>query len=201
MQDVLTAARALIEWGANTGSETRDECALLLARVDWDHPLGLPQPAQLPFVAGNLATACSLSGPPGSPTRTLADAVLNSADQLCWHSMYAHYESEPDIAAFRRVYGYFDLISSEGPLRCHDIYMGMSLQGPDAFYPPHVHQAVETYVTVGGTGDWKRGAEPWISALRGSFSCIQAAFVTPRKAIANPCSRSLSGQLRSAVLL
>ena len=109
------------------------------------------------------------AGPPGSPTRILADAVLSAADHLCWHAMYAHYESEPDIAAFRRVYGYFDLISSEGPLRCDDIYMGMSLQGPDAFYPPHVHQAVETYVTIGGTGDWKRGAEPWINRPPGEF--------------------------------
>lgn len=142
---------------------------MLMSQVDWNQTLTLPQPAQLPFVEGNLSVACRLSGPPGSPTRTLADAVLSAADHLCWHAMYAHYESEPDIAAFRRVYGYFDLISSEGPLRCDDIYMGMSLQGPDAFYPPHVHQAVETYVTIGGTGDWKRGAEPWINRPPGEF--------------------------------
>ena len=112
MQDILTAARALIQWGAKNSAETGKECALLLSRLDWNQPLTLPRPAQLSFVEENLATACGLAGPPGSLTRNLADAVLGAADQLCWHAMYADYETEPDIAAFRRVYGYFDLISA-----------------------------------------------------------------------------------------
>jgi dimethylpropiothetin dethiomethylase len=89
--------------------------------------------------------------------------LLANAQNLAWNAMYAHYDAEPDMAAFRRVYGYVDLIGPRGPLQCDSVYMGVSLQGPDAYYPPHAHQAVETYFTIGGTGDWKRGAEPWTS--------------------------------------
>ena len=169
MQNLLFAVKELIAQGVTQDDETGEECRLLMSRVDWAGQLILPEPASLSFVEDNLEAACRLSGSEGSAVRAVADAVWACSGQLCWHSMYAHYEDEPDMAAFRRTYGYIDLISPDGPLICPDIYMGMSLQGPDAFYPPHAHKAVETYVIIGGKGDWKRGAEPWRTRSPGEF--------------------------------
>ena len=57
----------------------------------------------------------------------------------------------------------------DGPLRCRELAVDISLQGPDIYYPPHAHRAVEIYAIIGGTGDWKRGLEPWTSRPPGDL--------------------------------
>ena len=44
---------------------------------------------------------------------------------------------------------------------------GLSLQGRDIYYPPHLHKAVERYWIVGGNGDWKINQDPWFAVKPG----------------------------------
>lgn len=161
MQAIIPALKNFCEWAVSQDDETRSEWELALSTVEWDNPVSLPEPANLPVVDWHLKTVCELSGEQGSPTRAVADAVVTDAGLLRWHDMYEYYDDEPDMAVFRRSYAYASLIGADGPLICDGFFMGISLQGPDIYYPPHAHLAVETYAIIGGTGDWKRGLEPW----------------------------------------
>ena len=169
MQAIISAVRSFCEWAASQGGETRSEFERALSAVDWNGDLKLPEPASQPVVAWHLRTACELSGESATPSRALADAVLTDAAMLRWLDIYEQYDDEPDMAVFRRSYAYTTLIGPGGPLPCGELYMGISLQGPDIYYPPHAHRAVETYAIIGGTGDWKRGLEPWTSRPPGDL--------------------------------
>ncbi len=161
MQAIISAVRSFCEWAASRDGETRSEFERVLSAVDWNRDIELPEPKTPPVVAWHLRTACGLSGAGGSPSRALADAVLVDAALLRWSDIYEQYDDEPDMAVFRRSYAYTSLIGPDGPLPCGELSVDISLQGPDIYYPPHVHRAVETYAIIGGTGDWKRGLEPW----------------------------------------
>ena len=169
MQVLISAVRIFCEWAASQDGETRSEFERALSVVNWNHEIRSPEPTNPPVVDWHLRTACGLSGESGSPTRALADAVLIDAALLRWIDMYEQYDDEPDMAVFRRSYAYTPLIGPDGPLPCGDLYMGISLQGPDIYYPPHAHRAVETYAIIGGMGDWKRGLEPWTSRPPGDL--------------------------------
>lgn len=161
MQAIISAVRSFCEWAASQDGETRSEFERALSVIDWDGDIKLPEPTNPSVVDWHLRTACGFSGAGGSPARVLADAVLVDAASLRWLGMYEQYDDEPDMAVFRRSYAYTPLIGPDGPLPCGELFMGISLQGPDIYYPPHAHRAVETYAIIGGTGDWKRGLEPW----------------------------------------
>ncbi len=169
MQAIISAVRNFCEWAALQDGDTSSEFELALSIVGWDNDIKLPVPTNPSVVDWHLETACGLSGEIGSPTRAVADAVLADAPLLRWFDMYEHYDDEPDMAVFRRSYAYTSLIGPDGPLSCGELFMGISLQGPDIYYPPHVHRAIETYAIIGGTGDWKRGLEPWTSREPGDL--------------------------------
>jgi mannose-6-phosphate isomerase-like protein (cupin superfamily) len=169
MRAIISAVKNFCEWAASRDGETRSEFERVLSAVDWNGDIELPEPIDLPVVEWHLRTACGLSGAGGSPARALAEAVLVDAASLSWLDMYEQYDDEPDMAVFRRSYAYTTLIGPDAPLPCRELYMGISLQGPDIYYPPHAHRAVETYAVIGGTGDWKRGLEPWTSRPPGDL--------------------------------
>lgn len=169
MQAIISAVKSFCEWAASQDGETRSEFERALSVIDWNNDIELPEPANQSVVEWHLRTACGFSGASGSPARALADAVLIDADLLRWLDMYEQYDDEPDMAVFRRSYAYTPLIGPDGPLRCRELAVDISLQGPDIYYPPHAHRAVEIYAIIGGTGDWKRGLEPWISRPPGDL--------------------------------
>ena len=171
MRGIILAMRALCEAGAARDGDVKASCEALLRRVDWeaalsDDPAGDPPPA---VTRQRLEEACALSGEPNSPERALADAVAAAGPGLRWKEMYAEYDDEPDMAAFRRVYAYTLLVGPEAPLRSDRVKVGVTLQGPDALYPAHAHRAAELYAVVGGTADWRRGSEPWTRRPPGDF--------------------------------
>ena len=169
MQAMIPAVKNFCAWAALQGGDTRSEFEFALSVVEWDREITLPEPTNPPVVDWHLETACGFSGETDSPARAVADAVLADAHLLRWFDMYEHYDDEPDMAVFRRSYAYTPLIGLDGPLVCGELFMGISLQGPDIYYPPHAHKAVETYAVIGGTGDWKQGLEPWTSRAPGDL--------------------------------
>lgn len=169
MQAIISAVRNFCEWAALQGGDTRSEFERALSVIGWDNDIKLPEPTNPPVVDWHLETACGLSGETDSPTRAVVDALLAGAHLLRWFDVYAHYDDEPDMAVFRRSYAYTSLIGPDGPLICGEMFVGITLQGPDIYYPPHVHRATETYAIIGGTGDWKRGLEPWTSRPPGDL--------------------------------
>ncbi len=169
MRAIISAVRSFCEWAASQDGETRSEFERALSVIGWNGDIELPEVTNLPVVEWHLRTACGLSGASGSPARALADAVLMDAASLRWLALYEQYDDEPDLAVFRSSYAYTTLIGPEAQLPCRELYMGISLQGPDIYYPPHAHRAVETYAIIGGTGDWKRGLEPWTSRPPGDL--------------------------------
>ena len=171
MKAIIRAMRAVCEEAVARGGESAPSFETLLSHVDWDAPLGdgpggPPSPAT---VSRYLTTACAASSPAGSPAGDLAGELAAHGHELRWREMYEEYEDEPDMAVFRRAYAYTLLVGPEAPLRSERVKLGVTLQGPDILYPPHAHKAKEVYAVIGGTADWKRGTEEWISRPPGDF--------------------------------
>ena len=79
----------------------------------------------------------------------------------------ALYENEPDMAVFARNYSSTRIIGEAGLLTSDRVTAGFSLQGRDIYYPPHAHQAEESYWIIGGEGDWRVGSQPWFAVKPG----------------------------------
>lgn len=114
-----------------------------------------------------LEAACANSGGERSSTKVIAGALLSQADQLTWRSRSAEQVTDPDIAAFARNYTSTCIIGAGGLLPSDWISAGFSLQGPDVYYPPHAHEAEESYWIIGGNGDWRVDAKAWFAVRPG----------------------------------
>jgi len=167
MKQLIDAIEGLLSAAAISGGDTVDAVNFALEKVNWKTKLTAPKPQSLPVVDAQLETACANSGQYGSNPHMMAEAVLAAKEQLKWSPVYKDREDEPDMAAFSRNFAYTSLIGSDAPLKSDKIALGLSLQGRDTYYPPHAHQAEESYWIIGGNGDWKIGLEPWFAVEPG----------------------------------
>lgn len=167
MKQLIDAIEGLLSASAITGGDTVEAVNFALEKVKWKTKLTSPEPQSQPMVDAQLEAACAYSGQYGSNSHMIAEAVLAVKDQLNWGTIYGDREDEPDMAAFSRNFAYSWLIGSGGVLKSDKIALGLSLQGRDTYYPPHAHQAEESYWIIGGDGDWKVGVEPWFSVEPG----------------------------------
>jgi quercetin dioxygenase-like cupin family protein len=94
---------------------------------------------------------------------------MASADGVEWQAYYTDRAHEPDMAAFSRNFTATTLIGAGATLPSDRISAGLSLQAPDAYYPPHAHEAEESYWIVGGDGDWRIGCDPWFAVRPGDM--------------------------------
>ena len=171
MKEVIEGVRALCAEGAASSGEAAEGYRTFLSAVEWSaklaEPTGFPPPpATIPHF---LAAACRASSAPGTAARQLADSVAQRGPELCWNEMYQQYDDEPDMAAFRRGYAYTSLIGPGAPLESDRVKAGLTLQSPDSYYPAHAHKSIELYAVVGGTGEWRRGIDPWTTRPPGDF--------------------------------
>lgn len=61
---------------------------------------------------------------------------------------------------FKNRYAYTVLVGPEGPIADPELYFGLYLQAPDAYYPKHWHLAEELYYVLSGTAEWQQGSGP-----------------------------------------
>ena len=82
----------------------------------------------------------------------LGDSARIIADQACWK------ESQRNLpGVFEEGYAYVGLIGPEGQLRSDEFRVGLLIQRPDTYYPPHAHDAEEFYFLLSGEPKWRAG--------------------------------------------
>ncbi len=138
-----------------------------LENVNWKETLSRPKPTGHHIVDTHLEAACANSGPAGSSSHRLAQALLAVADQLEWRTSSKCREDGPDVALLLRNFAVTTVIGEGGLLPTDRVYAGFSLQARDTYYPPHAHHAEESYWIIGGDGDWRVGSKPWFAVEQG----------------------------------
>jgi hypothetical protein len=159
MNRLIDAFEGLITAAANSGGELAKTANFTLENVNWTGQRNKHEPLGHPTVDRHLEAACANSGPHGSSSHMVAQALLGAMDQINWRPSPTDYEGEPDMAAFSRNFTATRIVGEGGMLPSDKVKAGFSLQGPDTYYPPHAHHAEESYWIIGGDGDWKVGQE------------------------------------------
>ena len=103
----------------------------------------VPRPNQLPVHVG-LAGMLAQSGP---ETRDLAGAVLEVADDAEWQQTYTEAQVGADFLAR---YGWFNVVSPDGPFLSDRLRVAIAVWGAGLSYPLHRHMPEELYVVIAG---------------------------------------------------
>lgn len=112
-------------------------------------PQALPMVADLP-ACGALA---------GSSTQALTDAIVAAREALTWRRSYGAAAGLGE--AFLAGYGWFNLVSPEGPYRAEGFRAAVGYWGPGLRYPAHAHEPEEIYVILaGGARFYAEGRAP-----------------------------------------
>lgn len=84
--------------------------------------------------------------------KLLGDSARKIADQAHWQ------ESQRNVpGVFEGGYAFVALIGPEGQLRSDEFKVGLFIQQPDTYYPPHAHDAEEFYFLLSGKPKWRAG--------------------------------------------
>jgi len=150
----------------NGGALSRT-ASFTLDNVNWQETLNLPEPTSHHIADSYLKAACDNSGPDGSNSREVAQALMAVADQLEWRASSKCHDDGPDIAVLSRNFAVASIIGPGQPLPSDKVYAGFSLQARDTYYPPHAHYAEESYWIIGGDADWRVGSKPWFAVQPG----------------------------------
>jgi len=163
----IDALRAVCEWVVAEGGEAAPGYQRILDRVDWSAPRQTETPKRLPVVDEWLETVVGLAG--NNPLGDLGRAVLAEADLYEWFGMYYSYVGHGDVEMDRFVEGYaiIRLTGPKGMWYSEDLTSAVTIQGPNTFYPAHVHIQREVYGVIGGRAQWLRGGEPWVERESG----------------------------------
>lgn len=168
MKQVVDAAKALFMSSALSGNDASEAATYALDVVDWSATLHLQDPHSFPVVNDCLDAVAPTAGQYGTNARMIGEAVIKAKDQFKWNLWEGEGSPEPDLEAFKNRFAWCSLIGSHGPLISDKVEAGLTIQAPDVYYPPHAHQAVETYWILGGDGDWKVGSDPWFAVESGA---------------------------------
>ena len=167
MDKLIDSFKGVFTEAANAGGDLAETAKLALDTVNWQDELKEPDALSNPIVDSYLKVACANSGDANSISRRLADALLPVADQIAWRKRDSGGENDADLAVFTEKYTSCCIIGDGGLLSSDKVIAGFSLQGPDAYYPPHAHTAEESYWIIGGEGDWKVDMKPWFAVKPG----------------------------------
>ncbi|MCH9005841.1 MAG: cupin domain-containing protein [Proteobacteria bacterium] len=167
MNQLINAFEGLLIAAADSGGDLATTANFALESVNWKDRLSEPKATTHPVVESHLEAACASSGPRGSASHELAQALLPVTDQLRWRESPTDRDDEPDVAVLLRNFTAAHVIGEGGLLSSDKVIAGFSLQGRDTYYPPHAHYAEESYWIIGGDADWRVGAEPWFAVEPG----------------------------------
>lgn len=167
MDKLINAFKGVFTAAANAGGDLAQTANFALENVSWTDALQAPDARSNPIVKSYLYAACANSGPDQSSANRLAKALSPVADRLAWRKRDSGSENDADLAVFTERYTSCCIIGEGGVLSSDKITAGFSLQGQDAYYPPHAHTAEESYWIIGGEGDWKVDKKPWFAVTSG----------------------------------
>jgi mannose-6-phosphate isomerase-like protein (cupin superfamily) len=167
MKQLIQAIEALFTATAVSGGDLAKTANFTLDNVSWKEPLSEPEPTDHPIVDSCLEAACADSGPDGSCSNEIAQALLAVSNQLAWRSSSKARDDGPDVALLLRNFAVTTVIGEGGLLPTDKVYAGFSLQARNIYYPPHAHFAEESYWIIGGNGDWRVGTKPWFAVEPG----------------------------------
>jgi hypothetical protein len=117
-------------------------------------PYAPQTPSILPIVTllGDMAAQCS------PETQALTQAIIDGAGHLRWQQSYNANQVD---AAFLQKYGWFNLISPDGPFVSAELRLSVGIWGQGLYYPEHWHEPEEKYcVLAGGAEFMAKGRAP-----------------------------------------
>jgi len=167
MNELIDAFKGLFVAAADSHGDLARTANFTLQNVRWKDTLSDPEPKTHPIQETYLQTACANSGPAGSSSLTVAQALLAVTGQLEWRASSKCHDDGPDVAILSRNFAIATIIGEGGPLKSDKVCAGFSLQAPDIYYPPHAHYAEESYWIIGGDADWRVGTKPWFAVQPG----------------------------------
>ena len=168
MNRLTDAFEVFFAAATQSGGDLAKTARFTLENVNWQETPDRHEPTSHHIVDSYLDDACENSGPQGSSSHTIAQALLAVSDKLHWRRSSKSREDGPDIALLLNKLAVTTVIGEGGLLPTDKVYAGFSLQGPDAYYPPHAHLAEESYWIIGGDGDWKVDTRPWFGVTAGN---------------------------------
>ncbi len=167
MKRLINTFKDFFSAAAQTAGDLTKTANFTLENVDWEDSLSLQEPTNHQIVDAHLETACACSGADGSMSNEIATALLAVSKQLHWRASSKSSVDGPDIAILLRNLAVVTIIGPGAPLQSDKVLAGFSLQAPDTYYPPHAHDAEESYWIIGGNGDWKVDTKPWFAVQPG----------------------------------
>lgn len=84
----------------------------------------------------------------------LVEAVIAGAEHFHWRTSYGVRDDGIDEDFIAR-YGYFNLVSPEGPFLCRDYRITIAFWGSGLKYPEHNHDPEELYAVVAGDVEFR----------------------------------------------
>ncbi|MDU8927221.1 dimethylsulfonioproprionate lyase family protein [Alisedimentitalea sp. MJ-SS2] len=116
-----------------------------------------PDPRDLP-ITDRLMDLMPQAGP---DTTELTFAVLAAAPHLEWQQSY---DQDQVGADFLNGYGWFNLVSPDGPYSTDSLRISVGYWEQNLTYPPHRHAAEELYCTLAGSARFEtEGRDPLIA--------------------------------------
>lgn len=154
------ALPAMLEAATTLIKRAMPDAAALLEREF--EPAPMP-PASLP-VCGQLDQCRPLASP----------ATAELVELICTHHANLHWQQSYDPAAmpagWAEGYGWFNLISPEGPFIAHHLRLSIGVWLAGLSYKPHHHPPEETYLVLAGEAEfWHDGAPPRICRAGETF--------------------------------
>lgn len=145
-------ARVLAETRASVAADPRI-AAFIGGALDAELPYRAAEPATLPAVAA-LPRCRGLAAP---ATAALTEAVIAAAPELCWRQSY----TDDEVGAhFLANYGWFNLVSPDGPYRSEACRVSVGYWGAGLDYPDHRHDPEEIYLVLAGSARFRRAGSP-----------------------------------------
>ena len=167
MKHLVVTFKGLLTAATLSGGPLARTAQFALDHVNWNQLPIKQDPAFNRVVESHLKDACNQSGPQGSKTNDVAQALLAASSQIQWRASENPADDGADVAAFLPKFAYTSIIGDDGLLSSDNASAGFSLQAPDTYYPPHAHTAEESYWIIGGNGDWKVDTKPWFPVAAG----------------------------------
>ncbi len=167
MKHLIDAFHSFFTTAEQSDGDLAKTAKFTLENVDWQDTLSLPESSSHGIVDANLESACANSGPDGSSSNEIAKALMAVSNQLHWRASSKSSVDGPDIAILLEKLAVTTIVGPGAPLPSDKVYAGFSLQAPDTYYPPHAHDAEESYWIIGGNGDWKVDTKPWFAVQAG----------------------------------
>ena len=90
-------------------------------------------------------------------TDSVCRAILDHHGYLCWRQSY---DSQAMPPGWDKGYGWFNIISPEGPFRADSVRLSVGVWMEGLKYPPHRHPPEEVYLVLAGEADfWQEGGK------------------------------------------